>query len=1685
MVIFMKKIRGVLAVILAAAILLGVIPVTYAVGSSQSAAFSNTLYADQAQSNGAQQITLDDGTILLADLTQGCTFPVVVESSGEYLLEVSYINSSKDNKTITLQVDDAPTSELSLAPSVSDATVRVHRTSVTLTAGSHALTLKGNVPDVKLEGISLARLYEAENAIKGGSAKVNTDHTGFSGTGFADGLDRGGGSLTFSVETEEAGTYYLDIRYSAGRNEDGCLTGALDLVVNGTPQENYVLMPGTGDWDTWDDRTVVVDLHEGTNEIKLWRNPGIPGNLSPANVDYITLKRAEWLTPGMVNSYTQTSQKPNEVVFHCDNADVLVKFCDENVVKVWCEPTRNFARNYESFAVVKEDLGCSGVKIEEQADAYLIKSSELQVKVSKAEFRLTYLDNQGNVLCEGVDSGSLRWSNDEEVQVRHKLAPDEIFWGFGEKIENIIKNHQKVVLWSTDYLGAGGEAYSAHENGEVGSYYSSNPQFISSKGYSILFDNTARTVFDMGKTDSDVYSFGAMNPMPGGELCYYFISDRNVEKSLSVKTILTSLTDLIGKSFFAPYWALGNFQCHYGYWEDDVRRVANEYQNRGIPLDGIMVDLEYYQNQCSPSTVNTTRYPDFEGMNEELERKNLKFGVINDPNISNQTTEPADYAEGSQHGYFIRGENGKTQDVLWNWGSANGIMAPGMSGVLDFFNPAAAKWWQGLNQNILDAGVDWFWLDMNEPARYRPDWLFYNEDGKGYGDLAEMHNAYSIVHNKTMYEMMTAGGKRSVHLTRSGFTGTQRYGSIWTGDIADTWQSMVEQIRCGTGFSLAGQFFWGFDIGGFSALTVNPQDFSEQYQRWIQLATFTPMHRFHYCGSNAKEPWAIPGGEETAKKYIGLRYQLSPYFYSYMADSILGTGMEGDAGRGTGLPLFRPMLMEYPDDPNTYSLDRQFMNGQYFLIAPVVESSDKKDVYFPQGLWYDYSNGQAITLAETHGALLYNYDAPVEKLPIFVKAGAIIPTMQPSTNLASSKIEQLTLDIYPLKSGASSFVQYEDDGETMNGAYATTKYTVSTTEQAIQVELQERTGSYKLPERGRDGILKVHLSAFPGKGASVEGLTKVDSLDALKDGTYFYDPAAQVCYVGYHDNGVGRTFRLKLVNVQVVDSWEDVTATVTKDPAMESTAHWPFVDNIIGQLQSGTFEGWYEWHSNTLPNVSVTNGLCTFHADSAYEQSVHNVTKVLPKGEYRVTLQVRLDTANGPDPEVLRMELGNQHFNVDCEKAAAGFTEVTGTITMDGKARLDIGLYAKAAAGTTIKFKGLKVEKLNRSYKIDEGLVPVTGVELNTTTLTLTEGGSEQLTATVRPENATNRNVTWSSNNTNVATVNNGVVTAVGEGVAIITATAADGNTSAACTVTVTKKIVESNLAEIAKALEGKIYTVSQSWVNTGAEAEAYMQPQITALLPESVTGTINAVSFTAAKAGSLLQPEGVDGKYVFTVTLTDGTNTHTTNEITLQILATDYDLPIPPIPPIPPILPILPILPGGGSDTTDKPAVQTEFYDVAFHSWYYDAVSHVTGEGLMTGVGNSKFNPDGAVTRAMVWTVLARMDGENTDGGSTWYSKAQSWAMRTGVSDGTNPMGSITREQLAAMLYRFEGSPAVSGNLSAYPDANTVSDWAKDALVWATQTGLIKGMGGNLSPKTGATRAQLATMLMRFEEAQ
>ena len=174
----------------------------------------------------------------------------------------------------------------------------------------------------------------------------------------------------------------------------------------------------------------------------------------------------------------------------------------------------------------------------------------------------------------------------------------------------------------------------------------------------------------------------------------------------------------------------------------------------------------------------------------------------------------------------------------------------------------------------------------------------------------------------------------------------------------------------------------------------------------------------------------------------------------------------------------------------------------------------------------------------------------------------------------------------------------------------------------------------------------------------------------------------------------------------------------------------------------------------------------------------------------------------------------------------------------------------------------------------------------------------------------------------------------------------------------------------------------------------------------------------------------------------------------------------------------------GEPDQTGDEETTAQTFTDVRPTDWYYEAVTFCSAQGLMSGVGNNAFDPNGSVTRAMVWTVLARIAGE-TISGADWMEASRTWAMTAGVSDGTDPTGFVTREQLATMLYRFAGSPEVTGDLSAYPDAGSVSDWAETALVWAVSTGLINGINGSLSPKTGASRAQLATMLMRQLQSQ
>ena len=331
---------------------------------------------------------------------------------------------------------------------------------------------------------------------------------------------------------------------------------------------------------------------------------------------------------------------------------------------------------------------------------------------------------------------------------------------------------------------------------------------------------------------------------------------------------------------------------------------------------------------------------------------------------------------------------------------------------------------------------------------------------------------------------------------------------------------------------------------------------------------------------------------------------------------------------------------------------------------------------------------------------------------------------------------------------------------------------------------------------------------------------------------------------------------------------------------------------------------------------------------------------------------------------------------------------------------------------------------------VNAATVSVTGVTLDKAELTLTEGGSESLVATITPDNAANKTVTWTSSNPSVATVDaNGNVTAVGAGTATITVTTEDGSFTAKCTVTVREDVPDRPVSipdthEI-ELIAGDGGEAKTNFSNAGA-------------------GTKITVAATP-DAGYELAYITVDGERISGVSFT-----MPAHDVTVRVYFSGGALP---------------------------------FADVTEDAWYYDAVSYVVANGLMDGVSASEFAPDDNMTRAMVWTILARIDGETiTD--TSWAEDARAWAMESGVSDGTDPNRLVTREQFAAMLYRYAGEPAASGSLSTFTDAASVSEWATDAMLWATQNGIITGTtAATLAPQGAATRAQCAAMLMRFAE--
>lgn len=570
------------------------------------------------------------------------------------------------------------------------------------------------------------------------------------------------------------------------------------------------------------------------------------------------------------------------------------------------------------------------------------------------------------------------------------LRPDEHLLGLGEKFTPLDKVGQRIVTWTQDAFGSTSER--SHKN---------IPFLMSSRGYGLLLDTGARVTWDLGVSSCQSYTITAeANAL-----------DAYVIVAPSFAEILEHYAHLTGLAPVPPKWTFGLWLSSTGAYRDQatLERLVAGAEAHQLPVDVIHVDTWWmkWRLYCD-FQWDREAYPDVEGLIAELTRKGLRVSLWEHPYIS---VESDLFELGKERGYFLKRPDGDVYVIDYGLSLAprpDGVVriaTPDTSwnarvAIIDLTNPQAYQWFQDLHRPVLRMGVSVFKTDFGEDVPR--DAVFSN------GQTGEtMHNLYPLLYNRCVYEVTQEELGYGVVWARSGTAGNQRYPVCWSGDPAADFDSLACTIRAGLSVGLSGIPFWSHDIGAFRGMPS-----ARLYVRWAQFGLLCSHSRMH--GDSPREPWYF--GEEAVRivrAYTELRYSLFPYLYSAAYE----------ASR-SGLPVIRALPLMFPDDPNTYAQDLEYMLGGALLVAPIYDEGDQRRVYLPQGEWVDYWTHEVYA-----GNVHITVHAPLDHLPLFVRRGAIIPRMQPAQRIPTGLIDPLLLDVY-----AASRMAYrldEDDGTTI------------------------------------------------------------------------------------------------------------------------------------------------------------------------------------------------------------------------------------------------------------------------------------------------------------------------------------------------------------------------------------------------------------------------------------------------------------------------------------------------------------------------------------------------------------------------------------------------------------------------------------------------------------------------------
>jgi alpha-glucosidase len=726
-----------------------------------------------------------------------------------------------------------------------------------------------------------------------------------------------------------------------------------------------------------------------------------------------------------LSAVTKYEKEGNKFYFSDGEARVEIRVVSDEIIRVRLAPHGVFLDDF-SYAVPVIDQKVSTFNLAEQEDSYAISTNTITCNIRKKDFHISFMENNTSMVMS-EDDAPMHWEENKDFGGYHvfatkKCMPDENFYGLGDKSGNLNLRGRRFQNWNTDAYSFGWDQDPLYRTIP---FYTGLHQ---ESAYGIFFDNTFRSHFDFGKEDHTKTSFWS----DGGELQYYYIHGPHV------MDVVKRYQSLTGTHPMPPKWALGYHQCRWSYYpESKVKEIAEGFRSRNIPCDAIYLDIDYMDGyRCF--TWNKKHFPDPKRMIRELSAIGFKTVVMIDPGIKVDDNYWV-FKEGKENNYFCR----RSDDYYME-----GHVWPGRCQFPDFTNPKVREWWGGLYKELVDMGVAGVWNDMNEPAVFGsgtfPNDVRHHFDGRR-GSHRKAHNVYGMQMMRSTYDGLKKlmRNKRPFTITRAGYAGMQRYGSVWTGDNVATWEHLrMGNIQCQR-MAMSGVPFCGTDIGGFSG-----EPDGELFTRWIQLGTFSPFMRAHSAGDTAaREPWSFDEPFTSINRtFIELRYRLLPYLYSVFWEH-----------HRYGFPILRPMVMLEQHELKNHYREDEFTFGDKILVCPVLEQGAiSRMVYLPVGQWYNYWTNELLS-----GGSEQHIEASIETMPLFIKAGSVIPEYPVMQYVGEKNVQEVMLNVYFADYEVNSFF-FEDHGDTYafeQGIYSEKKFIVKGDSNSLLIE-QSTEGLY-------------------------------------------------------------------------------------------------------------------------------------------------------------------------------------------------------------------------------------------------------------------------------------------------------------------------------------------------------------------------------------------------------------------------------------------------------------------------------------------------------------------------------------------------------------------------------------------------------------------------------------------------